>query len=185
MRHLCPIVGALLFLGIYVMNQRRILVFGRAGSGKSTFSKQMAVHLNLPLFHLDRYFFTHSWQERDKQEFQDIHEKLIQRSQWIIDGNSLSFLAPRWQRATHILYFDLPKTTCVYRIFKRRFHKDTTVRDRAEDCPEIITYKFLKYLWRFEKRTINLIQSLQEKYPDIPLYRIKSDKEAQNLYKAL
>lgn len=63
------------------MTQRRILVFGHAGSGKSTFSKEISNTLNLPLFHLDRYFFTHGWHERDKQELHGIRQNIIQINQ--------------------------------------------------------------------------------------------------------
>ena len=37
---------------------QRIMIFGRPGSGKSTFAVELALKLNLPLYHLDKYFVT-------------------------------------------------------------------------------------------------------------------------------
>ena len=44
---------------------QRIMIMGRSGSGKSTFSIKLQNILNIPLFHLDKYFFTTRWQQRD------------------------------------------------------------------------------------------------------------------------
>ena len=47
----------------------RIMIFGRPGSGKTTFAYELSKKLNLPLYHLDKYFFTANWVQRDYQEF--------------------------------------------------------------------------------------------------------------------
>lgn len=36
---------------------QKICIFGRPGSGKSTFALQLHKKLNLPLYHLDKYFY--------------------------------------------------------------------------------------------------------------------------------
>lgn len=35
---------------------QRIMIMGRPGSGKSTFSIKLQTMLNIPLFHLDKHF---------------------------------------------------------------------------------------------------------------------------------
>jgi adenylate kinase family enzyme len=45
----------------------RICIFGRPGSGKSTFAHKLHLKTGLPLYHLDRYFFVANWVERDYQ----------------------------------------------------------------------------------------------------------------------
>ncbi|WP_158617391.1 hypothetical protein [Legionella sp. km772] len=53
------------------------MIIGRPGSGKSTFSVQLQKKLNLPLFHLDKYFFEKNWVERDYQEFLSSQKEMI------------------------------------------------------------------------------------------------------------
>jgi adenylate kinase family enzyme len=36
---------------------KRIMIFGRPGSGKSTFATWLSRALNLPLHHLDKHFY--------------------------------------------------------------------------------------------------------------------------------
>ena len=64
------------------------MIFGRPGSGKSTFAHDLHKITGLPLHHLDKHFFTRNWVERDKQEFLDIQQSIVDTDSWIIDGNT-------------------------------------------------------------------------------------------------
>lgn len=83
---------------------KRIMIFGIAGSGKSTFSLTLARILDLPVEHLDRYFFIDNWAERDYDEFLKIQSTLVEKERWIIDGNSTRSLEMRYKRSDHVLY---------------------------------------------------------------------------------
>jgi len=48
---------------------KKIMIFGRPGSGKSTFALDLQKMLNIPLRHLGKYFFRDNWVERDYDEF--------------------------------------------------------------------------------------------------------------------
>lgn len=117
---------------------KRIMIFGRPGSGKSTFAYTLGQKMGLPLYHLDKYFFQSHWQERDEQDFMRLQNEMVQSQEWIIDGNSTRSLETRWARADLVLYFNFPKTLCLYRIIKRRFQKNRGLEDRADYCPEIL-----------------------------------------------
>ena len=61
--------------------QKRIMIFGLPGSGKSTFAVRLARLLHLPVVHLDKYFFIHNWNKRDHEDFLKIQlylQKLFQ-----------------------------------------------------------------------------------------------------------
>ena len=67
---------------------KRIMIMGRSGSGKSTFAYRLHVQTKLPLYHLDKYFFTDFWVEQDYQQFLGLQQSFVNEDEWIIDGNS-------------------------------------------------------------------------------------------------
>ena len=77
------------------LNFKKIMIFGRPGSGKSTFAYKLAQQAGLPLHHLDKHFFVSGWIERNNQEFMQIQEDITKGSAWIIDGNSTRSLETR------------------------------------------------------------------------------------------
>lgn len=48
---------------------KKVMIMGRPGSGKSTCSIQLQQILDIPLFHLDKYFFEANWVPRNYQDF--------------------------------------------------------------------------------------------------------------------
>jgi adenylate kinase family enzyme len=158
---------------------QRIMIFGRPGSGKSTYALKLQQKLGLPLYHLDRYFFIDNWVERDEQEFLALQKELVDQDAWIIDGNCTASLEMRYQRAQLCLYFNYPKALCYFRIFKRRFKKDEAILDRPSGCKEKLRLKFLSYIWNFDKRAAVKIAYFQQKYPQVKFIEIKSDEDLQ------
>jgi adenylate kinase family enzyme/aminoglycoside phosphotransferase len=163
----------------------KIMIFGRPGGGKSTFANQLKSSLQIPVYHLDKYFYLSNWVERNYQEFLQIQQSFVNQDSWIIDGNSTKSLEMRYQKADLVVYLLLPRYLCLWRILKRYFSKDSKIDDRADNCPERINWKFLVYVWTFNQRVKQQIKTLQTKYPKVKLYTIKSDKELNQLYKKL
>ncbi len=89
----------------------RIAIVGISGSGKSTLANKLGKKLNLPVFHLDKYFWTYGWKERyaTKEEFTPIVEGFARQSNWIIDGNYRESLDVRLEKADTIIFLDIPK----------------------------------------------------------------------------
>lgn len=133
----------------------RICIFGRPGSGKSTFSQELHSKTDLPLHHLDKHFFTSNWVSRNYQEFLSIQENIVQQEQWIIDGNSLQSLEMRFARADVVIYFNYSRLLCLWRLLKRRFLAARHTKDTPEGCPEALRFNLLKYMWTFEYRQNN------------------------------
>lgn len=156
----------------------KIMLFGRPGSGKSTYAVKLGEKLGTPVYHLDKYFYTANWIERDYQEFMDIQDKLVAQDSWILDGNSTRSLETRYKNANVCLYFNYPRLLCLWRILKRRLvNKDTTIHDRAQGCRETISWKLIKYMWTFSKRVDEKITLLRKQYPHVRFYEITSDKK--------
>jgi adenylate kinase family enzyme len=155
----------------------RIMIFGRPGSGKSTFALNLSKRLNLPLYHLDKYYFIENWQERNREEFLQTQQEIVNQEKWIIDGNSVRSLEMRYQRAEIVLYFAYPRLLCLWRLIKRSFKKDTQIEDRAEGCPEKLRWRLITYMWSFEDRVKDSIQLLQANYPHVKFYKITKDAD--------
>jgi adenylate kinase family enzyme len=159
------------------------MVFGRPGSGKSTFSVQLGEDLSLPVYHLDRYFFKEKWVPQEQEVFLHIQQGLVAQEKWIIDGNALSSLGMRYARAHVALYFSYPRLLCLWRLFKRLFHRDKRIQDRAEGCPEQVRWPLIKYMWGFEERVAPALGKLRQDYPHVQFYKIKNNKDLKDILK--
>lgn len=164
----------------------KIMIFGRPGSGKSTFALHLSRQLNVPVYHLDKIFYVNNWIERNYQEFLNMQQDLITKDHWIIDGNATKSLELRYAQADLVIYFLMPRLTCLWRILKRKLFKDPQIDDRAPNCPErIMNLKFLIYTWTFNKRVQKQIMELQSKYPNTKFYKICSNKQLVQLKNTL
>lgn len=157
------------------------MIFGRPGSGKSTFASSLASILNLPLHHLDKYFYTEKWAKRNYDEFLNIQENIVNSDAWIVDGNCTSSFEMRWSKADLVLYFNFPRVVCYSRILRRFFKPNKMLDDRAEGCYETIRFSLLKYMWNFEGRVSSQITLFKEKYSGVVFREIKSNNDLNEL----
>jgi adenylate kinase family enzyme len=142
---------------------RRVLVLGCGGSGKSTFSRNLAKKTELPVIHLDKEFWLPGWKMPDKPIWVKKVSELVARPSWIMDGNHDSTLDIRIPRADTIIFFDFPVWRCLWGVFKRRWeHRNKPRVDMGPGCPEKIDWEFLVWIYRFRKndgkRTLELIE---------------------------
>lgn len=162
-----------------------IMIFGRPGSGKSTFAHDLHTRTGLPVYHLDAYFYKEKWHMRNATEFLTIQKKLVDTPFWIIDGNNKDSLELRYSKADVVLYFDYPLITCLYRLIKRRFYKNKDIEDRPAHCPEHLSWSLIQYVVTFKRRMEKTIAKLRRKYPDTPFITIQCDKELEAMRKQL
>lgn len=182
-------LGCLLFLYSFlcaqehVMPFKRIMIFGRPGSGKSTFSYHLHKKTGTPLYHIDKIIYQAGWVERDQQEFLKDLQTCIDQPEWIIDGNGKASIEKRYPHADIVLYFRMPRYLCYWRVLKRYFTKDRRIDDRAQGCPEIIWWKLITYMWNFEKIFNPTIEQCKKLYPTIPFVEITNEQEFQAVKK--
>ena len=98
---------------------QRILIIGNAGSGKTTFAKQLAEKLGLPLIHLDKLFWRNEWEYLSHDEFDAVLQTELEKPEWIIDGNFNRTIPHRLQYCDTVFFFDLPTAACLAGITKR------------------------------------------------------------------
>jgi adenylate kinase family enzyme len=91
---------------------KKVAIFGNAGGGKSTLAKQLAEASNLPLYSLDKIKYQAGGEEISHDEYLNIHARLINQDEWIIDGfGSVSSAWERFSVADTLIYIDLPLLT--------------------------------------------------------------------------
>jgi adenylate kinase family enzyme len=136
---------------------KRIVIVGSSGSGKSTLARQLSQQLNLPLYHLDKYFWHAGWVGTPFQTWQQTVRSFVTQDEWILDGNYRSTLDMRIKAADTIIFLDLPPWLCTLRAIKRRIQYRNRPRpDMAEGCPEHIIDRnfprFLTRIWTYPTR---------------------------------
>jgi len=55
------------------------------------------------------------------------------------------------------------------------------IDDRANNHPERLTFRLLKYMFQFDQRVRQQIEQFGRKYPDVISHEIKSDMDLANI----
>lgn len=127
---------------------KRVAVIGSGGSGKTTFSVELARITGLPLFHLDEYYWRPGWVETPMDVWRAVQSELVAKERWIIEGNYSSTYDLRLSRVDTVIVLAPPRRTCLYRVLKRvavNWHQSV----QAPGCPEHFDVSFLHWVWRF------------------------------------
>lgn len=146
----------------------RIMVVGSGGSGKSTFSRQLGAILGLPVVHLDAHYWRAGWEPTPAEQWTSRMRELASAPQWIIDGNYGGTIDIRVSRCDTVIFLDLPRLVCVWRVLLRQLRfRGRTRPDMAPGCPERLTWEFVEWIWTYpvrHRRTI--LDSLRKVRPD-------------------
>jgi len=132
---------------------KRILVIGTGGSGKTTVARRLAQRTGLPLIHLDALYWRSGWQPTPADEWRATVQSLISRDAWIIDGNYGGTLGVRLAACDTVVFLDLPRLVCLWRVLKRQVRHLGQVRpELAPGCRERLTWDFIWWIWTYPSR---------------------------------
>jgi adenylate kinase family enzyme len=133
-----------------IINLQKVAIIGSCGAGKSTLAVNLGRKLDLPVIHLDAYYWQSGWQETDAPRWLQIQEELIKKSHWIIDGNYGNTLDIRLAAADTVIWLDFNRYLCLWRVGKRYLkYFGKTRPDMAANCPERLNREFMQYVWNF------------------------------------
>lgn len=127
---------------------KKILIIGSPGSGKSTLAVQLAEQLNLPLIHLDKLNWLNNDTTLRKIEFDLALAEVLEKEQWIIDGNYNRTLSKRVEYADTIIWLDLPRVICIYGILKR-YLKGKLIKKHLHGNPNKLEPDFFEICLEF------------------------------------
>ena len=160
---------------------KKVAVFGKPGSGKSTLSKKLASATNIKLHALDTILYKENGDLADRKIYDAAHENILSSESWIIDGfGPIESFHKRLEEADTLIYIELPYMTS-YWLVTKRLMKGLFVK--PEGWPDgssvfkgtLQSYKILKlcpmfwnegFMQRLEKISINkslyVIRSVSE-----------------------
>lgn len=127
-------------------------------------SRKLHYILDLPVVHLDTYYWNADWVPKPNEEWNNIVEQFINEEHWIMDGNYSRTMDIRINKADLIIFLDMPRLLCIYRIIKRRiiYHKKSRP-DMNQECPEKLDWDFVKWVWNYRKKgRVNTIKKLEQ-----------------------
>ena len=140
----------------------KVIVIGCPGAGKSTFARKLRDKTGLPLFYLDMLFHNPDRSTLSREAFDAGLHEILERAEWIIDGNYRRTLPLRFEACTDVFRFDLPVEQCLQNASARV----GTVR---EDLPWVETEfdpDFRQYILDFPTNQLPMICDLIDRYRD-------------------
>lgn len=168
-------------------HHKRIAIIGCAGSGKTTLAFHLQEKLNLPLYHLDQYYWKPHWQRSELAEFSEVHVELCEQDAWIMEGSYYRFFYYRACYAEVIIFLDVPRYKCLWYVIKRSFlNWGKIIPGSPKECKqELFSWKFLEFLhwiWTFNRRyRASIMRELEEFKKEKQVYILKSLNEKDSL----
>lgn len=162
---------------------KRILIIGSSGAGKSALSKKLGEKTGLKIIHLDKIYWKPNWTEPEKEDWRIALEKIMRENEsWIMDGNYSNTLDIRVPFCDAIIFLEMPRSVCVYRVLRRvAFSYKKTRSDMADGCPEKFDWEFLKWIWDFNNRSKPKIERILKRCEnEKTIIRLRSKREVES-----
>ncbi len=138
---------------------QRVLVIGNGGAGKTWLSRQLSHRIGLPVIHLDQHYWQEGWQETSREVWEKKVARLSAASGWIMDGNYANTLEQRLAEADTVILLAPSRWKCLGRILWRRLRYHGRTRpDLTPNCPERLTWEFIRYVYSFPNRREPLLR---------------------------
>ncbi|MBZ9687389.1 AAA family ATPase [Clostridium estertheticum] len=165
---------------------KKIMIIGCCGSGKSTLAKQLAHCVDLPLIHLDREYYKPNWEKPTKNEWEEKVQSLISKIEWIMDGNYYNTLNMRMEQADTVIFLDINKFSCAFRVIQRAcFSKESMRSDMGHGCHERFDMDFFRFVWNFDRTMRPRIYALLKNYSQLNIIVLKSSRDIKKFISEL
>ena len=96
-----------------IRKYNKIMVIGCPGGGKSTFARALGEVAKLPVYHLDMLFWNADKTTVDRETFLSRLGNVLEKDQWIIDGNYSFSMEMRLRECDAVFFLDYPAEVCL------------------------------------------------------------------------
>ena len=153
---------------------KKVIVIGCPGSGKSTVSRALHNKTGIPLYHLDMKYWNADKTTVEKSVFLERLSDVLEKDEWIIDGNYGSTMELRMAACDTVIFLDYPLHVCLGGIRERRGkpRSDMPWIETEEDA------EFIEFIKNYNEQQKPKVLELLEKYGDKNIVNFKSRKEA-------
>ena len=155
---------------------KKIIVIGCPGSGKSTVSLALHNKTGIPLYHLDMMYWNADKTTVEKSIFFERLSDVLEKDEWIIDGNYGSTMELRMAACDTVIFLDYPLDICLDGIRERRGKP-------RSDMPWIETEEdseFIEFIKNYNEQQKPKVLELLEKYSDRNIIIFKSREQADS-----
>jgi len=160
---------------------KKVAVFGKPGSGKSTLSKSLAFATGIKLHQLDSIVYKKNGDLVDRKSYDKAHEDILSSESWIIDGiGPIESFYRRIEMADTLIYIDLPYVISYWLVTKRLLKSFFVKPEGWPDGSSVLkgtieSYRVLKLCPRFWNEAFS--QKLEKITENKSLYIVRSLSE--------
>ncbi|NRB50238.1 MAG: hypothetical protein HRU41_21350 [Saprospiraceae bacterium] len=142
----------------------KILIFGPPGAGKSKLAFDLGKKMELPVFHVDHYFFKGPDIHVPVKEAMKELKTALPDDNWVIEGNHGAVLSFLTMRADHTIVLQVSPLICLFRVYKRYLQQDPQLkRAISEGWEEKMSWQFTWFILRlFPKNFAKQKRQIQE-----------------------
>lgn len=141
----------------------KIYISGGPGSGKTTYAKKLAKHLNIPCFDLDNVKWIndekHFNERRSKKERAVLLNNILcNNKNWICEGVYFQdWIIPVIEKADKIIILRPSSAVRQYRIIRRSFMRMMHLVPKKHKENLITLFQLLKWSWDYEDKYLPLL----------------------------
>ena len=153
---------------------KKVIVIGCPGSGKSTVSRVLHNKTGIPLYHLDTMYWNADKTTVEKSVFLERLSAVLEKDEWIIDGNYGSTMELRMVACDTVIFLDYSLDVCLdgIRVRRGKPRSDMPWIETEEDS------EFIEFIGNYDEQQKPKVLELLQKYSDKNIIILESREQA-------